>query len=882
MRPTPKLPWKLTPRRPRLHRLPRDPRQGLWDYFDASGAKQPARQPFFMLLPGCGRLSGREVLYGSQGFSCFSVAGPRSPHIVCETAVSYKLSRKGDVIRVLCSGKNVIGSYVMDVAVVPPFGHFRALKGYSGHKKAPHAVRARGVDGATTAGAAAARPQCLAVVEGTADPGKTPAACAVPPATRRVARISVNGHWRRLHRPRLSEALTSTHAPTPTHMHAQAPGAPVPSLGHDAAAESCDRVLQGPLRAVRGRVLYGARPPPSFAADSATVERCARALVEAALVSGAAPPPQVVPAAMRDRTTLWWAGAERGQWHRFPDAVCSAYLQARLDGQSFLLYRPGGDQRSLLLPQTGKQVSIETGRCRNVVALKPREHGLHYCGSGVICGPCHSVRRAMAGEDAALGPEASGEVRKYMRAAAAAPCRCQCRHTSLRATWNALAWLPPPEGRDADAARSYVALALDVNALPGHTNCPLSQRCVSCLVRQACIDHARQCGVRAASGCPVPLCNSARQLLGHSGRTPVTSPLVAAPPRPCPHPQRVPAAAQAVFARGDALHADSLLSDAFLAAQRGASGFSLPLLAPDSGAYAEVVSALRIGGGRGGFRPTLLSARAVLHPPSAATFSAALRDAGHLPAPTVAPRGVRSANAAEASRCLLFHGTRHTDPLRVLRSGMTCQASRAVLDPGSTLYGAGLYFAESPSYVHRGRYAFVLPSGTRQMLLCRILPARVCEYGRSTDRMVAQAPADGAGRPYDTATAVTRAAGGDRIWVAYNDAHVLPVALVTYRGDEPPGNDNCTLLYSDEFHRTVSCDPVDIASPAAGEDSRLFGDAGRDGERNEDEDEDPFANVVASLSSDSGGKTPEHSADDEPPQAKRPRRDRCDTPTFCN
>lgn len=653
--------------------------------------------------------------------------------------------------------------------------------------------------------------------------------------------------------------------------------------GGGSPVDPSDRLPQESQGVTCGRVLSGARARLSFAVDSATVERCAESLVQAALVSGPAPPPQAVPAAMRDRATLWWLSAEEGTWHRFPDAVCASYARARADGRGFLLYRPRPDKRLLLLPQVGKQVCMESGRCWDVCCLQPRRHGLHYCSGPMSCGPCHSVQRAMAGADAPLAADAASEVRSYVFAAAAAPCSCQCRYAGLRSTWNALAWLAPLEGGGDDAARAYVALTLDFNTAPGHTDFPLSQRCVPCLARQACIDHARQCDRSAATGCSVPLCDPARRLLGHVGCTPVASPLVAMS-TPQPAPAATPAPLHAALARSGTLHADSLLSDAFLETQQGADAFSLPLLAPDSGAYAEVAAAMGAGGG---VDPTLLAVRAVVHPPSAAAFAAALREAGHLPAPKVTPRGAACTSAAEASRCLLVHGTRRTDPLRVLRSGMTCQASRAVFDPGSTLYGAGLYFAESLAYVHRGRYAFALASGARQVLLCRTLPTRVREYGDSTDRMVAQAPADTQGRPCDTATAATRATGGDRIWVAYRDAHVLPVALVTYRVGGPPEQERGAPLFSDALHCTVSCDQADVAPPSAGPEIRLHGDAGRSGagmqEEQEDEDDDPFANVVASLSSDPGDQVHEHpsedvAAEEEEPHAKRRRRD-CLTPS---
>ena len=121
----------------------------------------------------------------------------------------------------------------------------------------------------------------------------------------------------------------------------------------------------------------------------------------------------------------------------------------------------------------------------------------------------------------------------------------------------------------------------------------------------------------------------------------------------------------------------------------------------------------------------------------------------------------------------LFHGTRMTPPHVVYSEGLDHRVGQA-----SGFYGAGTYFSESPAYCDH--FAYRLPSGHRQIMLCAVLTGNAKEYGMERKRDLRRPPeAPEFCAPYNSVTGLA-SHNGARMHVVYDNARCYPQYLLTY------------------------------------------------------------------------------------------------------
>jgi hypothetical protein len=121
----------------------------------------------------------------------------------------------------------------------------------------------------------------------------------------------------------------------------------------------------------------------------------------------------------------------------------------------------------------------------------------------------------------------------------------------------------------------------------------------------------------------------------------------------------------------------------------------------------------------------------------------------------------------------LFHGTRMTPPRVVYSEGLDHRVGQT-----SGFYGAGTYFSESPAYCDH--FAYRLPSGHRQIMLCAVLTGNAKEYGMERKRDLRRPPeAPEFCAPYNSVTGLA-SHNGARMHVVYDNARCYPQYLLTY------------------------------------------------------------------------------------------------------
>ena len=134
-------------------------------------------------------------------------------------------------------------------------------------------------------------------------------------------------------------------------------------------------------------------------------------------------------------------------------------------------------------------------------------------------------------------------------------------------------------------------------------------------------------------------------------------------------------------------------------------------------------------------------------------------------------------NNGEVNERYLFHGTRHTDPLTVIKSvrGIDFRYSRR---DHQLLWGTGAYFAVNASY--SDRYCFFDQRlGDKQLLLVQVLTGKSYNYGDKNDPYLTKPPplSQGSVELYDTVTGYTK---GSYVYVVYDHDRAYPAYLINY------------------------------------------------------------------------------------------------------
>ena len=137
----------------------------------------------------------------------------------------------------------------------------------------------------------------------------------------------------------------------------------------------------------------------------------------------------------------------------------------------------------------------------------------------------------------------------------------------------------------------------------------------------------------------------------------------------------------------------------------------------------------------------------------------------------------RNGGDAQVHEKLLFHGTRDTDPQRVLMSpkGIDFRFSRRDYQ---LLWGTGAYFAVNASY--SDNYCYVdQKHQVKQLLLVKVLTGNSCSYGTKNDPNLTKPPPLSKGNPllYDTVNGFTN---GSCVYVVYDHDRIYPAYLISY------------------------------------------------------------------------------------------------------
>ena len=125
----------------------------------------------------------------------------------------------------------------------------------------------------------------------------------------------------------------------------------------------------------------------------------------------------------------------------------------------------------------------------------------------------------------------------------------------------------------------------------------------------------------------------------------------------------------------------------------------------------------------------------------------------------------------------LFHGTREANPKLIIKSvkGIDFRYSRRDY---KLLWGAGAYFAVKAQYSDRYCY-YDSSSGTRQLLLVKVLTGRSYNYGATFDPSLTKPPPLPENRHmlYDTVKGFTN---DSYVYVVYDHNRAYPAYLITY------------------------------------------------------------------------------------------------------
>ena len=137
----------------------------------------------------------------------------------------------------------------------------------------------------------------------------------------------------------------------------------------------------------------------------------------------------------------------------------------------------------------------------------------------------------------------------------------------------------------------------------------------------------------------------------------------------------------------------------------------------------------------------------------------------------------RNGGDAQVNEKLLFHGTRDTDPQRVIESvrGIDFRYSKCDY---KQLWGKGAYFAMKASY--SDYYCYVdqrLP--VKQLLLVKVLTGNSYSCGTENDPSLTKPPPLSKGSPllYDTVNGFTN---GSCVYVVYDHDRAYPAYLIGY------------------------------------------------------------------------------------------------------